>query len=90
MISLQAFAVLVHEAMCKASDECSYINVSSEEAENEYDYFRLINLDLKLLQAVEPLHIKSNKSSYVPTQAGYELLATHNIYFPKENNEQLV
>jgi hypothetical protein len=90
MISMQAFAVLVHEAICEASDECSYINVSSEDAENEYEYFRLINLDLKLLQAVEPLEIKSNKKIYVPTQAGYELLAAHNIYFPKERHEQLV
>jgi hypothetical protein len=42
------------------------------------------------LQAVEPLQINSNKNSYVPTHAGYELLAAHNIYFPKENHEQLV
>ena len=87
MISLQSFAVLVHEATCNGSDECMYINTSSDEAENEYDNFRLIVQDLKLLRSTDADDSKYLLKKFEPTQAGYELLAAHNIYFPKENNE---
>ena len=87
MISLQSFAVLVHEATCYGSDECMYINTSSDEAENEYDYFRLIIQDLKLLRSTDAQDCEYPIKEYVPTQAGYELLAAHNILPLKENNE---
>lgn len=87
MISLQSFAVLVHEASCYGSDECMYINMSSDEAENEYEYFRTIVQDLKLLRCAFEDEPEYALKSYLPTQAGYELLATHNLYFPKENHE---
>ena len=87
MISLQSFAVLVHEATCFGSDECMYINTSSDEAENEYDYFRLIIQDLKLLRSTDAEDCEYPIKEYVPTQAGYELLAAHNIRPLKENHE---
>ena len=87
MISLQSFAVLVHEATCFGSVECIYINTSSDEAENEYDYFRLIIQDLNLLRSTDVEDSEYPIKEYVPTQAGYELLAAHNIYFHKENHE---
>ena len=87
MISLQSFAVLGHEATCFGSDECMYINTSSDEAENEYDYFRLIIQDLKLLRSTDAEDSKHLLRKFEPTQAGYELLAAHNIYFHKENHE---
>jgi hypothetical protein len=87
VISLQSFAVLVHEATCYGSDECVYINTSSDEAANEYDYFRLIIQDLKLLRSTDAEDSKYLLRKFEPTQAGYELLAAHNIYFHKENHE---
>ena len=87
MISLQSFAVLVHEATCYGSDECMYINTRSDEAENEYDYFRLIIQDLKLLRSTDAEDSKHLLRKFEPTQTGYELLAAHNIYFHKENHE---
>ena len=90
MISLQSFAVLVHEASCTGSDECLYINISSDEAENEYEYFRQIIQDLKLLRAITDEESRSAHPKFVLTQFGYELLATHNLHFPKENHESRV
>lgn len=87
MISLQSFAVLVHEATCYGSDECMYIKTSSDEADNEYDYFRLIIQDLKLLRLTDAEDSEYPIKEYVPTQAGYELLAAHNIRPLKENHE---
>ena len=87
MISLQSFAVLVHEATCYGSDECMYINTRSDESDNEYDYFRLIIQDLKLLRSTDAEDSEYPIKEYVPTQAGYELMAAHNIYFHKENHE---
>ena len=87
MISLQSFAVLVHEATCYGSDECMYINTSSDEAENEYEYFRTIIQDLKLLRSTDAEDSKYLLRKFEPTLAGYELLAAHNIRSLKENNE---
>lgn len=87
MISLQSFAVLVHEAICYGSDECMYINTSSDEAENEYDYFRTIVKDLRLLKYVGDQDPEHPNRKYRPTIEGYEFLATHNLFFPEENNE---
>lgn len=87
MISLQSFAVLVHEAICFGSDECMYINTSSNEAENEYEYFRNIVQDLRLLTYVSNHDPKYPNRKYRPTLEGYEFLATHNLYLPEENNE---
>ena len=64
-----------------------YINTSSDEAENEYDYFRLIIQDLKLLRSTDAADSKHLLRKFEPTQAGYELLAAHNIHFHKENHE---
>lgn len=87
MISLQSFAVLVHEATCYGSDECMYINTRSDGAENEYEYFRSIIQDLKLLQSTGAEDSKYLDRKFEPTQTGYELLAAHNIHFHKENHE---
>jgi hypothetical protein len=64
-----------------------YINTSSDEAANEYDYFRLIIQDLKLLRSTDAEDFKYLLRKFEPTQAGYELLAARNIYFHKENHE---
>jgi hypothetical protein len=87
VISLQSFAVLVHEATCYGSDECMYINTSSDEAENEYEYFRTIIQDLKLLRSTAAKDSKYLLREFEPTQAGYELLAAHNIRPLKEHHE---
>ena len=87
MISLQSFAVLVHETTCYGSDECMYINTSSDEAENEYEYFRLIVQDLKLLRSTDAEDSMYPLRKFEPTVAGYELLAAHNIRPLKENHE---
>jgi len=87
VISLQSFAVLVHEATCDGSDECLYLNTSTDESENEYEYFRTIIQDLKLLRSTDASDSKYLIKKFQPTAAGYELLAAHNLYFPKENHE---
>lgn len=85
MISLQSFAVLVHEAFCSSTDECVYINTSTDESYNEYESFREILMDLKYLQLntqvtqSTPIHI------FTLTNAGLELLAAHNICLLEEN-----
>jgi len=87
VISLQSFAVLVHEAICPASDECLYINTSTEESDNEYESFREILVDLRYLDPQVHADQPSSICCFTLTNAGYELLAAHNLHFPKENNE---
>lgn len=64
-----------------------YINTSSDEAENEYDYFRTIVKDLRLLKYVGDQDPEHPNRKYRPTIEGNEFLATHNLFFPEENNE---
>lgn len=87
MISLQSFAVLVHETFCSASDECMYINMHTEETDNEYESFREIVQCLKLLYPYYESDQPGAQLRFAPTNYGIEFLSAHNIKLPKQIEE---